>query len=275
VAARPKQLSVTEIKRLIRDPYAIYARHVLGLRPLDSLMQAPDALLRGIVTHDVLEDFIKGVRDDPNALTEDRLMALADTVLAQKVPWPEMRVLWKARLARAAPWFVSSEKDRRAAALPLVFEQKGAAQLPDLGFTLTVKADRIDQDASGALHIYDYKTGTLPSKDEQRYFDKQLLLEAAMAERGAFIGLDPAPVAKAAYIGVGSTRKEQPAPLDEEPPEKVWQEFAALIRAYSSPTQGYTSRRALFKDADKGDYDQLARFGEWDATQEPTPEDLT
>ncbi|HEY9020185.1 MAG TPA: double-strand break repair protein AddB [Paracoccaceae bacterium] len=275
VTARPKQLSVTEIKRLIRDPYAIYARHVLGLRPLDSLMQAPDALLRGIVTHDVLETFIKTVRDDPDSLTEDRLMTLAEAILAQNVPWPEMRVLWKTRLARAAPWFVSSEKDRRAAALPILFEQKGAAELPELGFTLTVKADRIDQDDTGALHIYDYKTGSLPSKDEQRYFDKQLLLEAAMAERGAFLGLDPAPVAKAAYIGVGSTRKEQLAPLDEEPPEKVWQEFAALIRAYSSPKQGYTSRRAVFKEADKGDYDQLARFGEWDATQDPTPEDLT
>ncbi len=111
VALRPKQLSVTEIKRLIRDPYAIYARHVLGLRPLDSMMQAPDALLRGIVTHDVLESFIKGVMDDPDTLTEDRLMELAESVLAQKVPWPEMRVLWRARLARAAPWFISSEKD--------------------------------------------------------------------------------------------------------------------------------------------------------------------
>jgi ATP-dependent helicase/nuclease subunit B len=29
VAARPRSLSVTEIKTLIRDPYAIYARHVL------------------------------------------------------------------------------------------------------------------------------------------------------------------------------------------------------------------------------------------------------
>ncbi|MDX5402925.1 MAG: double-strand break repair protein AddB, partial [Rhodobacterales bacterium] len=72
VAARPRQLSVTEIKRLIRDPYAIYAKHVLRLHPLNSLMQAPDALLRGIVTHDVLESFIKGVRDDPDTLTEAR-----------------------------------------------------------------------------------------------------------------------------------------------------------------------------------------------------------
>ena len=56
---RPDRLSVTEIKRLIRDPYAIYARYILSLRPLDPLLQAPDAPLRGIVLHEVLERFIK------------------------------------------------------------------------------------------------------------------------------------------------------------------------------------------------------------------------
>src|SRR6185503_12138630 len=35
--ARPRQLSVTEIEDLLRDPYTIYARHVLGLRPLDDI----------------------------------------------------------------------------------------------------------------------------------------------------------------------------------------------------------------------------------------------
>ncbi len=274
VAHRPKQLSVTEIKRLIRDPYAIYARHILGLKPLDSLMQAPDALLRGIVTHDVLETFIKGLEAAPERLNTQDFLALAETVLAQHVPWPEIRVLWQARLARAAEWIISSEKARRAVARPVAFERKGAARLPDVDFTLTVKADRIDQDASGALHIYDYKTGRLPTKDEQRFFDKQLLLEAALAARGAFQDIAPAEVAQAAYIGVGSATKEQPAPLDEEPVEKVWQEFEALIRAYFSPTQGYTSRRAMLKDADTGDYDQLARFGEWDGTDAPHPEDL-
>ena len=96
-----------------------------------------------------------------------------------------------------------------------------------------------------------------------------------MAERGAFRDIPAAPVARAAYLGVGSARKEQPAPLDEETPEQVWRDFAALIRAYMQPDQGYTARRAMFKDADRGDYDQLARFGEWDATQDPSPENLT
>ena len=57
LAARPKRLSVTEIKRLIRDPYAIYAKHVLRLRPLNPLVRTPDALLRGTVVHTSFRDF--------------------------------------------------------------------------------------------------------------------------------------------------------------------------------------------------------------------------
>ncbi len=69
---------------------------------------------------------------------------------------------------------------------------KPALTLADLGFTLTAKADRIDVAADGRAYIYDYKTGLPPSPSEQRYFDKQLLLEAAMAENGDFEGLGPA-----------------------------------------------------------------------------------
>ncbi len=59
VEVRPKELSVTGITTLIRDPYAIYARHVLQLRPLDPLRAEPDALARGSVLHRILEAFIR------------------------------------------------------------------------------------------------------------------------------------------------------------------------------------------------------------------------
>ena len=35
--ARPKRFSVTEIETLRRDPYAVYARRILGLEPIESL----------------------------------------------------------------------------------------------------------------------------------------------------------------------------------------------------------------------------------------------
>jgi ATP-dependent helicase/nuclease subunit B len=68
VPARPRDFSVTEIRTLIRDPYAIYARHCLDLRPLEPLVQEPDAPIRGILIHDIMERFVDTVRKDPSRL---------------------------------------------------------------------------------------------------------------------------------------------------------------------------------------------------------------
>ncbi len=273
--ARPRQLSVTEIKRLIRDPYAIYAKHVLRLRPLDPLMRTPDALLRGIIVHEVLETLIKTSVADQTPVTRDQILAVSETVLAQNVPWATARALWQARLDRVADHIVHGEEKRRARGEPLAFEIQAEGTIPELGFRLTAKADRVDRTETGSLILYDYKTGAPPSKDEQTYFDKQLLLEAAMAEQGGFADIDPSDVADAIYIGLGTTPKDQPAPLLETPPTKVWEEFIALIEHYLADGKGFTSRRAMRSERDESDYDQLARFGEWDATDEPTPEALS
>lgn len=263
---RPRQLSVTEIKRLIRDPYAIYAKHVLRLRPLDPLMRAPDALLRGIVLHGVLEEFVKTSADAPELCTRERLMEITLAHLTAKVPWAETRATWLARLERVADWFVETEHVRRTLADPTEYEARSKAELPRLGFTLKATADRVDLDSAGQLHIYDYKTGAPPSKDEQTHFDKQLLLEAAIAERSGFGKVAASPVARAVFIGLSADPKEVTAPLADEPPAKIWAEFEELIAAYMAPSMGYTSRRAVQSKLDVGDYDQLARFGEWDIT---------
>lgn len=267
--ARPKQLSVTEIKRLVRDPYAIYGKHILKLRPLDPLMRAPDALLRGIVLHEVLEKFVRETRDVERECTKERLMAIAVSVLAENVPWAEARATWLARLERIADWFVNGELARRILADPVAFEAKSRAELPDLDFTLTATADRIDRDRNGNLHLYDYKTGAPPSKDQQTYYDKQLLLEAAMAERTGFGELSPASVVRAVYIGLGSGGKEVDAPLSDEPTGQVWSEFHDLIATYMQDDTGYPARRAMESKRDRGEYDQLTRFGEWDITDTP------
>lgn len=274
VASRPRQLSVTEIKRLIRDPYAIYAKHILRLRPLDSLVHAPDALLRGIVVHDILEQFIRVSVENPELLNHDTFIGMCRDMLDTHVAWPTARRLWLARLRRITDDFLQSEIGRRSRAMPVEFEATAHARLDPLDFTLVARADRIDRDAQGRLMLYDYKTGRPPSAAEQAKFDKQLLLEAAMAEQGGFERIDPAQVAEAMFIGVGAAFKEVPAPLSEQPPEKVWDDLRLLISAYFDPEQGFTARRMLQKDTDIGDFDHLARFGEWDRTTDPTPEDL-
>lgn len=277
VLSRPMKLSVTEIKRLIRDPYVIYARHVLRLRPLNPLQRAPDALLRGIVLHDVMDKFLREVCADPDRLRADVLSDLSAGVIRDQIPFPAIRHLWQARINRIAGWFVETEGARQKIALPHPsrLEINGTATLITPTFTLTAKADRIDIDANGNAHIYDYKTGAAPSKAEQRHFDKQLLLEAAMVENGAFDGIGPRKTVAATFLSLAANPAAVAAPLDEVPPEQAWQEFQALILAYSALEQGYTARRAMLSENNVSDYDHLARYGEWDTSQPAVRVELT
>jgi double-strand break repair protein AddB len=273
VDARPKKLSVTRIKTLLRDPYAIYAQSVLRLRPLDPLQRPPDALLRGIALHGVVERFVSETVDTPEALTPERLMAVAEAGLAE-VPFPAIRRLWAARLARVSRGFVTDEAERRRRAQPHPdrLEVKGRVDLQGQPFTLTGTADRIDIDERGGAWVYDYKTGAPPTQKQERHFDKQLLLEAAMLMRGAFPDLAPRHVAGLVYIGLGSKAGEAALDLDEVSPEQIWDEFARLIAAMRAEDHGFTARRAMEEDSHGGDYDHLSRLGEWEVTDTPETE---
>ncbi len=277
VVARPRDFSVTEIKRLIRDPYAIYAKHCLKLRPLKTLVQEPDAPIRGIIIHDIMERFIRDTVAAPDLLTPEHLLSVADAVLIERVPWPTARAQWRAGLARVTDWFLAQETRRRADSIPAFFEAdaRGKIALETVGGSLTGIADRIDRlaDSSG-VRLYDYKSGSPPSKGEQTHFDKQLLLEAAILEEGGIKALGPVPVRTATYIGLGSNPKEVSAPLDEEPAADVLAGLVTLITAYLDPAQHFTSRRMLKTEKESGDYDHLARYGEWDASDPPKPEDV-
>ena len=268
VEARPKRLSVTEIKTLIRDPYAIYARHVLKLRPLDPLRPEPDPRLRGVVLHEILEILLRR-----GGGGRDALMAIADAVITEKVAWPLARTIWLSRIAKAADAFLAFSAT--TGGTPVLVEEKGAVQLPGLDFKLTGKPDRIDRLEDGRLLLIDYKTGEPPTPKQQLHFDKQLLLLAAMAEEGAFKDLDAEEVARVVYVGLKAQLKTQEITPDPGQVAETWAEFTRLIAAYARPGQGYTARRALESVRDASDYDHLSRFGEWDLTAHPVPEDLS
>lgn len=273
VAVRPKELAVTGIERLIRDPYAIYARYILRLYPLDPLHQAPDARLRGSALHLILEDFVKARPEgESRPQARARLVSTAARVLRSEAPWPAARTLWLARLERVADLFLDADSSTGGA--PVMIEGRGSVALTGLDFTLTAKPDRIDEAPDGRLHILDYKTGTPPTEKQIRHFAKQLLLEVAMAERGGFDALGEREVAQATYVGLGSSPKTVDLKLSNNAAGTAWEELHHLIARYSDPAQGYTARRAVEQAGFAGDYDHLARYGEWGMTDRPEPEDL-
>jgi len=269
--ARPDVLSVTEVEKLIRDPYHVYAKRVLRLRPLDPLRRLPDAALRGSILHEVMHAFVSATMDelpDP-AAAEALLMAHVDQILDENAPWPVARRLWRSRMQRAAGHIVHGEVDRRRAGVPVALERKAEWPVAATGVTLTGTVDRIDRQTDGSYAIYDYKTGTPPTDAQERAFNKQLWLEALMAEGGAFELAPPVHVAMIAYLGLGPSPKtviHNPAP---EGLAQVRAQFIQRLIHMRAADTGFPSRRSVQQQRFKGDYDHLARFGEWDETAEP------
>ena len=271
-SARPDQFSVTQIKTLIRDPYAIYARKVLRLDPLDPLVPSADAPLKGNIFHGILETFIRGGGGPDDRET---LLDIARNQFSEDCPWPTVRAQWLGRFEQIADAFLAAEAERRALAPRSLTELEGKYVVGSSGVRLTCKADRIDLTETDTALIYDYKTGTVPTGPQQEKFDKQLLLEAAMVERGAFESLGAKQVVDAAFLGINADMKTVRAPLAKVSPDQIWSELEALFLAWQQEDRGYTARLALFSKDDKSPYDHLSRYGEWDTSQHPKPERLT
>lgn len=183
-------------------------------------------------------------------------------------------------MERVADWFLETEARRRQRGMPSAFETWGLMQITPR-VQLKGKIDRIDRQMDDRLAIYDYKTGALPSKKQVKLFDRQLMLEAAMVESGVVEGLPAAQVAEVTYIGLGSNPDERRYLLRVEDdagetldPATEAEKLAGLIGAFEKRERGYAARRAMESVRYDSDYDHLARYGEWDATDAPQAEDV-
>ena len=274
VEARPRKLSVTEIETLLRDPYAIYAKHVLKLKPLDPLDADPGAAERGIWIHDALEQF---VRDFPDVLPipEDAvraLLAIGGDIFETGPDSPVVQAFWWPRFEKIARWFVATEPERRENVRALHAEKDGelSFEAPGGRFTLRARADRIDEYKDGTRALYDYKTGQPPSNSQvESGLSPQLTLQAAMARRGGFEEIEPGAVTRLSHIKLtgrdeGGEEIEIPAANIESWAEQAWEALQGLIRAFDDPAKPYPSQpRPQFRRKTGGDYDHLARLKEW------------
>ena len=260
--ARFDTLSLTELERLIRDPYAIYAKRILSLRPLDSLLAEPDYADRGTAFHRVLERFVKErPADEDLPAARARLMASAAQILGREMPFPLHRALWLARFEAAADGLLQQDRDVGEA---VDVEVSGALAVEQTGVTLQGRLDRVDRRADGRLVLIDFKTGLVPSPPQQDRFALQLRAGAVLVERGAFSLPAPAEVAEIRYVGVSEAGKVVATPLDAAMKDEIWNGLVKLLSHYRRGGTGFSARRAHMSVSDTSDYDQLSRFGEWD-----------
>ncbi len=190
LAARPRQLSVTQIETWLGDPYAIYARHILELKALDELDADPGRADLGIRIHAALAEFVRLFPRELPADPFSELMAIGRRHFADVLSRPGAWAFWWPRFERIARWLVAEETAHRPMIVESFGELKGRLTLRGLpagSFELTATADRIDRLLTGAFLVVDYKTGSVPTKKAIcAGFAPQLPLEAAILRDGSF-----------------------------------------------------------------------------------------
>jgi ATP-dependent helicase/nuclease subunit B len=276
IELRPHELPATPVETLIRDPYAVYARFVLKLRPFEAVAELPGAAERGTLIHAILEAFIRERPSGPyDAAAYARLVEIATAEFAAYADFPEIGTLWWPRFERIARWFIAAEATRSDIVERLV-EGKGRHPLAE-NFALGARADRLDRLADGTLAIVDYKTGTPPTVDEVLSLSPQLPLEAVIAKAGGFAGIPATGVGRLEYYHL-SGRDDGGAICPRgfreggRKPEVTLADcialtetrLAELVAYFSRPDAEYLSRKVPKQGrVFRGDYDHLARVAEW------------
>jgi ATP-dependent helicase/nuclease subunit B len=249
LAARPRQLSVTQIETWLRDPYAIYARHILDLKPLDELDADPGRADLGIAIHGALDEFVHRYPRELPAEAEAELLAIGRAHFGALLSRPGAWAFWWPRFERITGWLVTQERIHRSEIVESLSECEGSLTLPAPGgpFTLTAKADRIDRLAAGGFLLVDYKTGSLPSKKEVKWgFAPQLPLEGAILRDGSFGAVAGAPAALEYWRLSGGVPAGQRWPIGDDDPDElirlVLDRVRSLIERFDDPVTPYLAQ---------------------------------
>lgn len=153
---RPRSLRATQMRDLITNPYAVYARSILGLEPLDEIDREPDGMVLGDLMHRLLEKL--GAQD---TVSDADIEALVDGVLGQYGQSGRGQVLWRARLIRGAHFFLVEHLKRRGLLTDTGSEVPMEFSLPVGGEHILFRgrADRTEHYRDGHRSIVDFKTG--------------------------------------------------------------------------------------------------------------------
>src|SRR6056300_702476 len=271
LASRPRQFSATEIDIWITDPYAIYAKKILRLKPLDDIDRSADAALRGILFHDALADFSKA--NATGQLGEDALQQLLDfgkTHFASQIGQPSIRYFWWTRFEAMAAWFIENEHRRRDDLQSIHAEISGAIflQAAQGPVKLTARADRLEYDKDGEWTIVDYKTGTVPSGSLiKKGVRNQLAVEGLIAFDGGFESLPAGEIRSLEYWQL-SGKKSAPGEIktpfaDLFDAEEVRDRLERLANYFDQANTPYASELDPINVPPFKPYQHLSRSREW------------
>ncbi|GLK76297.1 double-strand break repair protein AddB [Methylopila jiangsuensis] len=277
---RPTRLSVTGVETWLRDPYAIYARHILKLDEIGPVGPEPGPGELGNAIHGALELFAASGLNPAHPDAREALLGFGRAAFGPLLERDEAQTLWWPRFVRIADWLLKRETERGPRVAARFVERAGAVLFrtgAGRDFELTARADRIDLMTDGSAALIDYKTGRVATKKQALAgFAPQLPLEAAILRQGGFpdvaaegvsveslsllrlTGRDPA--------GEEIDIRHKDKPLDQVADE-AFAAFRAVVDRFENPDEPYRSlSHPQFLARPEGPYGHLARVREWSAT---------
>jgi ATP-dependent helicase/nuclease subunit B len=286
---QPKSYSFSEVGRLRRDPYSIYARRILKLDPLEPFNRDPGASERGTLYHAIIERYTSDGQKPGSPAARETMRRIAEELFdAEQLP-PHIDRVWRPRFLAVADEFLRWETER-APDIHKTWTEVGAGwELQSAGIRVTGIADRIDVKGSGVADIIDYKTGLNPSVSQARsLLDPQLALEAAALMAGGFRGVGILQPENLIYVrlrpgdrfksekvnndDVAATAKRQPKSALDMAQESIAQ-LTRFVLALRSSEAGFASRLVPMMQSDfGGEYDHLARVAEWSTADDEEAE---
>lgn len=265
VSARPRELSASAVENWMRDPYIIFAKYILKLKPLDELEQDLSMKDYGNIIHAVLEAFNKKFPHSYPQNAEEELLKLGREYFSENEIAQETRAFWWPSFEKTVAWLVDKEDVYREGIAKVSSEVQGrfSFEVPAGMFTITAKADRVDETKDGKINIIDYKTGQARSpKEVAEGYAPQLPIEGLIAQFGGFDSIPEKDVESLIYWQLG--RKEIVIDKDmERLLENSYQKLKELVSVFDFETTPYISKPNPKHAPKYSDYEHLSRVKEW------------
>lgn len=279
VAARPRKLSAVNFEMLMRDPYTIFAKYILNLYPLEELDSDVGYSDYGNIVHKVIQKFnnIYNTGKYPENAGE-RLLKMGKDEFAANNIGADIKAFWWPKFVKTIEWLTAAEKTYRGDILKVHNEVCGSMNFDSAGgkFTITAKADRIDETKDGRLNVLDYKTGKARSvKEIITGMAPQLPIEGLIAESGGFSEIPAKKVAGLRYWRLG---REEIAANEEQSRkglEKTLLYLQTLIMHFDNESTPYFAKPNPSDAPSYSDYDHLSRFLEWSVRDESAQEEYS
>lgn len=265
VEARPRELSASAVENWMRDPYIIFAKYILKLKPLDELEQ--DLTMRdyGTIIHAVLEKFNNRYPHSFPVNAKEELLHLGQQYFEENKIAMETKAFWWPAFEKIVDWLTDTETNYRPMIADVNSEVQGSFsfEAPAGKFTITAKADRVDETKDGKINIIDYKTGFARSiKEIETGYAPQLPIEGLIAKFGGFENIPAKEVNQLIYWQLGRKATVVENNMNELL-DNSYMRITTLASVFDFEKTAYISQPSPKLAPKYSDYEHLARVKEW------------